>query len=42
MDEDKCWHVEQLAKHCRVCGNRLQKEKTRSSTYACTNKKSYS
>ena len=38
MDDDKCWHVEQLAKHCRVCGNRLQKGKTRS-TYACTNKK---
>ena len=37
MDEDK--HVEQLAKHCRVCGNRLQKGKTRSSTYACVNKK---
>ena len=37
MDEEK--HVEQLAKHCRVCGNRLQKGKSRSSTYACVNKK---
>ena len=37
--EDECWHVVKLAKHCRVCGKRLQKGKTRSSTYACTEKK---
>lgn len=37
--EKEQWHVQQLAKYCRVCGQRLEKAKRRSSTYSCINKK---
>ena len=39
MDDCEKWHVEQLAKHCRVCGQRLHKGKKRSSVYSCEEKK---
>jgi len=30
------FHSEQLAKHCRICGNRLCKAKSRAAAYLCT------
>lgn len=30
------FHSEQLAKHCRICGNRLCKAKSRAAVYLCT------
>lgn len=30
------FHLQQLAKHCRVCGKRLCKAKGRASVYQCT------
>ena len=30
------FHIQQLAKHCRVCGRRLSKAKGRSTAYTCT------
>ena len=35
MDDNQHWHIEQLDKHCRVCGQRLRKGKTQSTAYAC-------
>ena len=38
MDDEQQWHVQQLSRHCRICGQRLQKERSRSSSYACIEK----
>ena len=42
MDEEHIWHTKQLAKHCRVCGQRLQRAKTKtktSSIFSCMERK---
>ena len=36
MDEQQQYHHHQLAKHCRICGNRQQKAKSKTTTYDCT------
>ncbi len=36
MDEQQQYHHQQLAKHCRICGNRQQKAKSKATTYSCT------
>ena len=34
-EQHEQWHIQQLSKHCRVCGHRLERGKARSSTYSC-------
>ncbi len=36
MDEQEQFHHHQLAKHCRICGSRQQKPKSKVTTYDCT------
>ena len=36
MDEQQHYHHHQLAKHCRICGSKQQKAKSKTTTYDCT------
>lgn len=36
MDEGQEFHLRELAKHCRICGRRLYKAKSKATVYTCS------